>query len=44
MKEGARLAGIGSEIGLAGAYLIGRGMQSLLFDVAKTDYPVLVAL
>jgi putative ABC transport system permease protein len=44
MKEGALLAGIGLTIGLVGAYLIGRGMQSLLFDVAKIDYPVLVAV
>ena len=44
MKEGALLAGIGLTIGLVGAYLIGRGMQSLLFDVGKIDYPVLVAV
>ena len=42
LKEGALLAGIGLTIGLVGAYLIGRGMRSLLFDVAKIDYPVLV--
>ena len=44
MKEGAILAGIGLMTGLGGAYLIGRGMQSLLFDVAKIDYPVLAAV
>jgi putative ABC transport system permease protein len=44
MKEGALLAGIGLTIGLVGAYLIGRGMQSLLFNIAKIDYPVLVAV
>jgi putative ABC transport system permease protein len=44
MKEGALLAGIGLTIGLVGACLIGRGMQNLLFDVAKIDYPVLFAV
>ena len=44
MKEGALLASIGLTIGLVGAYLIERVMQSLLFDVTKTDYPVLFAV
>jgi putative ABC transport system permease protein len=44
MKEGAILAGLGLVVGLGGAYLIGRGMQSLLFDVAKIDYSVLAAV
>jgi putative ABC transport system permease protein len=44
MKEGVLLAGIGLTMGLVGAYLIGRGMQGLLFDVAKIDYPVVVAV
>jgi ABC-type lipoprotein release transport system permease subunit len=44
MKEGALLAGIGLAMGLIGAYAIGRVMQSLLFDVAKIDYPVLTAV
>jgi ABC-type antimicrobial peptide transport system permease subunit len=28
----------------SGAYLIGGGMQSLLFDITKIGYPVLVAV
>ena len=44
MKEGVLLAGIGLTTGLVGAYLIGRGMQSLLFDVPTIDYPVLIAV
>lgn len=44
MKEGTMLASIGLVVGLAGAYLIGRGMQSVLYDVAKIDYPVLAAV
>jgi putative ABC transport system permease protein len=38
------LAGIGLAMGLIGAYAIGQVMQSLLFDVAKIDYPVLTAV
>ncbi|MFC5863144.1 ABC transporter permease [Acidicapsa dinghuensis] len=44
LKEGALLACIGLAIGLCGAYFIGRGMQSVLFDVAKIDYPVLAGV
>jgi putative ABC transport system permease protein len=44
MKEGALLAVVGLAIGLVGAIFIERGMQGLLFDVAKIDYLVLVAV
>jgi putative ABC transport system permease protein len=44
LKEGVLLACIGLAVGLCGAYFIGRGMQSVLFDVAKIDYPVLAAV
>jgi putative ABC transport system permease protein len=37
LKEGALLAGIGSLIGLGGAYLVGRTMQSTLFGVSALD-------
>jgi len=38
LKEGALLAGIGSLIGLGGAYLVGRAMQSTLFGVGAVDF------
>ena len=37
LKEGAMLAAIGSAIGLGGAYLVGRTMQSTLFGVEAFD-------
>jgi putative ABC transport system permease protein len=37
LGEGLRLAAIGLVLGLAGAYLVGRGMQSLLYDVNGID-------
>jgi putative ABC transport system permease protein len=37
LKEGTILAAIGSTIGLGGAYLVGRAMQSTLFGVAAFD-------
>jgi predicted permease len=37
LKEGTILAAIGSTIGLCGAYLVGRAMQSTLFGVAAFD-------
>lgn len=37
LKEGAILAAIGSAIGLGGAYLVGRTMQSTLFGVEAFD-------
>lgn len=44
LKEGAWLACFGLAVGLCGACFIGRGMRSVLFDVADTDYPVLAAV
>jgi putative ABC transport system permease protein len=37
LKEGALLAVIGATIGLAGAYLVGRAMQSTLYGVGAMD-------
>ena len=39
LKEGAILAIVGSAIGLGGAYLVGRAMQSTLFGVKAFDVP-----
>ena len=43
VKEGLALACIGSAAGLAGAYFVGRGMQSILFGVPATDSLTLIA-
>jgi predicted permease len=37
MRQGLTLAGIGLILGLAGAYLAGRGMERLLFGVKPSD-------
>jgi putative ABC transport system permease protein len=37
IAEGLRLSAIGLVLGLAGAYLVGRGMQSLLYGVNGLD-------
>jgi putative ABC transport system permease protein len=37
LRDGARLAGIGVALGLAGAYGATRVLQSLLFGVSTTD-------
>ena len=46
VREGVALACIGLALGLAGAYFVGRGMQSTLYGVGKIDLAVfgLVAL
>lgn len=44
LKEGALLACIGLTVGLCGTYFIGRFMRSVLFDVAKIDYPLLAGV
>jgi putative ABC transport system permease protein len=40
VREGLALACIGLTLGLIGAYLVGRGMQSTLFGVGKIDLSV----
>jgi putative ABC transport system permease protein len=42
VKEGLALAGIGSAVGLAGAYFVGRAMQSVSFGVPAIDSLTLV--
>jgi putative ABC transport system permease protein len=44
LREGVLLAAIGSALGLVGAFFIGRGMQSMLFEVGKIDYKVFGAV
>lgn len=43
VKEGLALACIGSGVGLAGAYFVGRAMRSILFGVPGSDSLTLVA-
>ncbi len=38
LREGGMLAGIGALVGLGGAYLVGRAMQSTLFGVGALDF------
>jgi len=42
--EGLRLSAFGLAAGLAGAYLVGRGMQSLLYGVNGLDLPAFGAV
>jgi ABC-type antimicrobial peptide transport system permease subunit len=44
LKEGAILALIGAAIGLGGAYLVGRAMQSTLYQVGALDAPAFGAV
>lgn len=44
VKEGLMLTLLGSAVGLAGAYLSGRAMQSLLFGVGALDIPTFVSI
>jgi putative ABC transport system permease protein len=44
IKEGLMLTLLGSAVGLAGAYLSGRAMQSLLFGVGALDIPTFVSI
>ena len=44
LKEGAILAFIGAGIGLGGAYLVGRAMQSTLYQVGALDVPAFGAV
>ena len=38
VREGLLLAGIGSVLGLIGAYFVGRAMRSILFGVGAMDF------
>jgi predicted permease len=44
LKEGAILALIGASIGLGGAYLVGRAMQSTLYQMGALDVPAFAAV
>jgi predicted permease len=44
LREGAALAAAGVTIGIAGAYVAGRWIQSLLYDVSPTAPAILVGL
>src|SRR5262249_39695768 len=44
LKEGTILALIGAAIGLGGAYLVGRAMQSTLYQVGALDVPAFGAV
>jgi putative ABC transport system permease protein len=44
VREGLVLAGIGLTLGLIGAYFVGRGMQSTLFEIGKLDFSVFVSV
>jgi ABC-type antimicrobial peptide transport system permease subunit len=44
VKEGLMLTLLGSAVGLAGAYLSGRAMQSVLFGVGALDPPTFVSI
>lgn len=44
VKEGLMLTLLGSAVGLVGAYLTGRAMQSVLFGVGAFDLPTFVSI
>jgi putative ABC transport system permease protein len=44
LREGLLLAFVGSGFGLAGAYFLGRAMQSTLYGVGKIDFAAFVAV
>jgi putative ABC transport system permease protein len=44
LGEGVRLSAIGLAAGLAGAYLVGRGMQSMLYGVKALDLTAFAAV
>jgi putative ABC transport system permease protein len=44
IREGVWLACVGLGLGLLGAYFVGRGMRSTLFDVGAIDFTVLGAV
>jgi putative ABC transport system permease protein len=44
VREGILLAGIGSVLGLIGAYFVGRAMRSLLFGVGAMDFSAFAAV
>ncbi len=44
VREGIILAGIGSVLGLIGAYFVGRAMRSMLFGVGAMDFSAFAAV
>ena len=44
VREGILLACIGAVLGLGGAYLVGRGMRSMLFGVGALDFTAFAAV
>jgi len=44
VREGILLAGIGSVLGLIGAYFVGRAMRSMLFGVGAMDFSAFAAV
>jgi putative ABC transport system permease protein len=44
VREGILLACVGSVLGLVGAYLVGRGMRSMLFGVGALDFSAFTAV
>jgi putative ABC transport system permease protein len=44
VREGVLLAGIGLALGLLGAYLVGRAMQSMLYGIGAMDLSAFGAL
>jgi putative ABC transport system permease protein len=44
LGEGVRLSAIGLALGLAGAYLVGRAMQSMLYGVKALDLTAFVSV
>jgi len=44
VREGMLLAGVGLALGMIGAYFVGRGMQSVLYDVHAMDFDAFITV